>query len=71
MRSSEVSNGVEADSTARLCLRGGDGAVREISMRQATNDLFRDVQPWRTFRWYYGQRHYSGSRSPTFGAVEW
>lgn len=61
MRSSEVSNGVEADSTARLCLRGGDGAVREISMRQTTNDLFRDVQPWRTFRWYYGQRHYSGS----------
>jgi hypothetical protein len=30
-------------------------------MRQATEDMFRDVLPWRTFRWYYGQQHYSGS----------
>jgi hypothetical protein len=29
-------------------------------MRQATEVLFRDVLPWRMFRWYYGQRHYSG-----------
>ena len=60
MGSSEV-NGVEADSAARLCFRGGDGAVREVPMRQVTDDLFRDVLPWRTFRWYYGQHHYSGS----------
>lgn len=43
MRSSEVSNGVDADSAARLCFRGGDGAVREVPMHQATDDLFRDV----------------------------
>ena len=60
LRSSVISNGVEADSTARLCVRGGDGAAREIPIRQATEDLFRDVLPWRTFRWYYGQQHYSG-----------
>jgi hypothetical protein len=30
-------------------------------MHQATEDLLRDVLPWRTFRWYYGQHHYSGS----------
>jgi hypothetical protein len=30
-------------------------------MHQATEVLFRDVVPWRVFRWYYGQRHYSGS----------
>ena len=29
-------------------------------MHQATEVLFRDVLPWRMFRWYYGQRHYSG-----------
>jgi hypothetical protein len=61
LKSSGISNGVEADSTARLCVRGGVGAAREIPMRQATEDLFRDVLPWRTFRWYYGQQHYSGS----------
>ena len=61
MRSSEVSNGGESESAARLCFRGGDGAVREVSMHQATEDLLRDVLPWRTFRWYYGQHHYSGS----------
>ena len=26
-----------------------------------TPALFQDVPPWRTFRWHYGQRHYSGS----------
>jgi hypothetical protein len=52
---------VESDSTAPLCFRGSDGAVREIPMRQVTGALFRDVLPWRVFRWYYGQSHYSGS----------
>ena len=61
MRNSEVSNGVEADSAARLCFRGGGGAARKVPMHQATDDLFRDVLPWRKFRWYYGQHHYSAS----------
>jgi hypothetical protein len=30
-------------------------------MGQATAAILRDVLPWRTFRWFYGQRHYSGS----------
>jgi hypothetical protein len=61
MRSFGNVDGVESDSMARLCARGGDGTVREIPMRQASGDLFHDVHPWRTFRWYYGQQHYSGS----------
>ena len=44
-----------------LCVRGGDGDAREIPIRQDTEDLFRDDLPWPTFRWYYGQQHYSGS----------
>ena len=35
MRSFGIVNGVESDSTARFCVRGDDGAVREIPMRQA------------------------------------
>jgi hypothetical protein len=61
LKSSGIANAFEADSTARLCVRGGDCAARAIPMRQATEDLFRDVLPWRTFRWFYGQQHYSGS----------
>jgi len=61
MKNSGSLHDLESDSTAPLCFRGSDGAVREIPMRQVTEALFRDVLPWRTFRWYYGQRHYSGS----------
>lgn len=35
-----ISSGVEADSTVRLCVRGGDGVAREIPMRQATETCF-------------------------------
>src|SRR5258708_15257162 len=56
LKGSGISNGVEADSATRLCVRGvRGGAAREIPMRQATEDMFRDVLPWRTFRWYYGR----------------
>ncbi|CAN5555928.1 TnsA-like heteromeric transposase endonuclease subunit [soil metagenome] len=55
------SNNVEPDSIAYLCSSGDDAAVREIPIRQATGNLFRELMPWRTFRWHYGQRHYSGT----------
>jgi hypothetical protein len=60
MKNSGSLHDVESDSTAPLCFRGSDGAVHEIPMRQVTGALFRDILPWRTFRWYYGQGHYSG-----------
>jgi hypothetical protein len=61
MRNSGSSNDVESDSTAFLRVRGSGGAVCETPMSQVTETLFREALPWRTFRWYYGQRHYSGS----------
>lgn len=38
--------------------RGKNAAFRLLRWSQAS--LFR-AKPWRTFRWYYGQRHYSGT----------
>ena len=61
MKNSGFLHDVESDWTAPLCFRGSDGAVRATPMRQVTEALFRDVLPWRMFRWYYGQRLYPGS----------
>lgn len=55
------SNNVEPDSIARLCCSNGESEVRQIPIHQATGNLFREVLPWRTFRWHYGQQHYSGT----------
>ena len=35
--------------------------VLDVSTHDVTPALFQHVLPWRTFRWHYGQRHYSGS----------
>jgi hypothetical protein len=35
--------------------------IGEVPAHRATHDLLRSALPFRTFRWYYGQRHYSGS----------
>lgn len=40
-------------------LRGGE-AVEDLSWAEASGVL-RSAVPWRTFRWYKGQRHYSGT----------
>jgi hypothetical protein len=46
---------------ASLQIRVQDGDVVEVPAHRATHDLLRSALPFRTFRWYYGQRHYSGS----------
>lgn len=47
--------------SASLQIRVQDGDVVEVPADRATHDLLRSALPFRTFRWYYGQRHYSGS----------
>ncbi|MDT9700852.1 TnsA-like heteromeric transposase endonuclease subunit [Streptomyces sp. P17] len=43
-------------------LRQQDGLVDEKRWSpQLHVDAFRSVVPWRTFRWWHGQRHYSGT----------
>ncbi|SUA31299.1 TnsA endonuclease N terminal protein [Mycolicibacterium fortuitum] len=44
-----------------VAVRTDDGKEHECSVRNATDQLLRSAQPWRTFRWYFGQRHYSGN----------
>ncbi len=44
-----------------VTVRGDDGKERECPMRNVSDLLLRGAQPWRTFRWYFGQRHYSGN----------
>ena len=39
----------------------GNTPVVEVPAHRATHDLLRSALPFRTFRWHYGQRHYSGS----------
>ena len=44
-----------------LRVRSAVGEERSLpSRRVASADLY-EAAPWRTFRWYYGKRHYSGS----------
>jgi hypothetical protein len=44
-----------------VSLRQGDGEVTEERLWAAASlDLLCSATPWRTFRWYKGQRHYSG-----------
>lgn len=45
-----------------VSVRGEGGAVHEdLEWSAATGGELRTASPWRTFRWYKGQRHYSGS----------
>lgn len=46
---------------ASLQIRVQNGDVVEVPAHRPTYDLLRSALPFRTFRWYYGQRHYSGS----------
>ncbi len=51
---------VELDS-AVVVYRPAAGEQRARPAKQVSlSDMF-DAAPWRTFRWYYGQRHYSGT----------
>ncbi|MFD9411666.1 hypothetical protein ACFWBN_32270 [Streptomyces sp. NPDC059989] len=39
----------------------GDAVIEDQGWATASLDLLRSASPWRTFRWYRGQRHFSGS----------
>ncbi|MFF6875068.1 TnsA-like heteromeric transposase endonuclease subunit [Streptomyces sp. NPDC012474] len=48
------------DVTVSVRRRNSD-AVEERAWVAASSDLLRSAVPWRTFRWYKGQKHYSGT----------
>ncbi len=41
--------------------REGGGTDEYRTWPASPAEMFRSTAPWRTFRWYDGQRHYSGS----------
>ena len=48
-------------SNARVFLRDADTLEEHsIDWAVATGSLLAQAAPWRTFRWYMDQRHYSG-----------
>jgi hypothetical protein len=54
------SDGVNV-SNPTLTVRTEGGDEYECDVRSASEQLLRSALPWRTFRWYFGQRHYSGN----------
>lgn len=48
-------------SRASFTLRDEDGEPFEVSPDNLSKSVFQRSIPWRTFRWYLGQQHYSGS----------
>jgi hypothetical protein len=55
-----VSVDVELES-AVVSYRPTAGKERSSSARKVSSDAVLGGAPWRTFRWYFGQRHYSGT----------
>ncbi|MFJ8200276.1 hypothetical protein [Streptomyces sp. NPDC096152] len=48
--------------SARRCRRHvGYDTAADLEWASISLDLLRNAQPWRTFRWYKGQKHYSGT----------
>ncbi|WP_331747700.1 TnsA-like heteromeric transposase endonuclease subunit (plasmid) [Streptomyces sp. NBC_00984] len=45
-----------------VCVRLAEDEVREgLAWESVPVEMLSAAQPWRTFRWYMGQKHYSGS----------
>ncbi|WP_030924246.1 TnsA-like heteromeric transposase endonuclease subunit [Streptosporangium amethystogenes] len=40
--------------------RADEKTVEDLDWHSVSADFLRTVLPWRTFRWYQGQKHYSG-----------
>lgn len=48
--------------SVQLSVRLADrGLEEDLQWATIPLDLLRNAQPWRTFRWYKGQKHYSGT----------
>lgn len=52
---------VDSVSAVIAVRRPEDGSEVSAPFTQATIDALSSALPWRTFRWYRGQRHYSGT----------
>ena len=62
MRPTTGMSGEFAVESVVLDVRREDGGTDEHRAWPASPaEMFRSAAPWRTFRWYDGQRHYSGS----------
>jgi hypothetical protein len=46
--------------TTMLSVRRADGEQVDVPLNEAHSSLLADAVPWRTWRWYHGQQHYSG-----------
>ncbi len=46
---------------AAVSFRTESGVVEDESWTIADSAVLSNTMPWRTFRWYKGQRHYSGT----------
>jgi hypothetical protein len=58
----KVPGSVEVDiSTATIDLRLSNGETERVAAAEVSGAALFAAIPWRTFRWYQGQRHYSGS----------
>jgi len=58
---SDVTGGVEVDlATAVIEHRKGSGEAEASSAGQVADTALLEAVRWRTFRFYQGQRHYSG-----------
>ncbi|MET7622496.1 hypothetical protein [Streptomyces sp. NPDC005408] len=54
--------GTAVAAPVRLSVRRGDETVVEdLEWPSVPLGLLREARPWRTFRWYKGQQHYSGT----------
>ena len=57
-----MSGQVEVDvSSAVVLYRPAGGEERSLSLERVLAPALLEAVPWRTFRWYFGQKHYSGT----------
>ena len=57
-----MSVGVDVDlGSAVISYRPAAGEERSLPTRRVSSAALFDGVPWRMFRWYFGQRHYSGT----------
>ncbi|MEV4873882.1 TnsA-like heteromeric transposase endonuclease subunit [Streptomyces syringium] len=54
--------GTAVAAPVRLSVRRGDeSVVEDLELPSVPLGLLREARPWRMFRWYKGQQHYSGT----------
>lgn len=58
---SECSSGAELESALVKFRSSRDGSELCRPWSAVSSDALREAAPWRTFRWYKGQKHYSGT----------